>query len=69
MPQSPAPSSHSRAKGNFMMSDDGGLTRAGDVEKSDPELEDADVAPAALGRGQRKKVANTRYGIALWEEH
>ncbi|KAF8187850.1 hypothetical protein K438DRAFT_1764560 [Mycena galopus ATCC 62051] len=35
----------------------------------DPELEDADIVPAALGRGQRKKVANARYGGALWEEH
>ncbi|KAF8197268.1 hypothetical protein K438DRAFT_1760057 [Mycena galopus ATCC 62051] len=35
----------------------------------DPELEDADIVPAALGRGQRKKVANARYSGALWEEH
>ncbi|KAF8135887.1 hypothetical protein K438DRAFT_1786774 [Mycena galopus ATCC 62051] len=52
-----------------LVGDDGGLTRAGDAEKSDPELEDADVVPPALGHGQCKKVANTRYGTALWEKH
>ncbi|KAF8172178.1 hypothetical protein K438DRAFT_1940517 [Mycena galopus ATCC 62051] len=48
--------------GNFAVGDDGGLTRAGDAETSDPELEDADIVPAALGRGQRKKVANACCG-------
>ncbi|KAJ7473132.1 hypothetical protein B0H11DRAFT_1635825, partial [Mycena galericulata] len=44
---------------NFAVDENGGLTRAGDAEKSDAEAEEA--VPAVLGRGQRKKIGNMRY--------
>ncbi|KAJ6609132.1 hypothetical protein B0H10DRAFT_2226219 [Mycena sp. CBHHK59/15] len=52
---------------NFAVNQDGGLARAGDAEKSDAETDEA--APVVLGRGQRKKMVNTRYETSLWEGH
>ncbi|KAJ6537600.1 hypothetical protein B0H10DRAFT_1971726 [Mycena sp. CBHHK59/15] len=52
---------------NFAVNQDGGLARAGDAEKSDAETDEA--APVVLGRGQRKKIVNTRYEASLWEGH
>lgn len=52
----------------FTVSENGGLARTGDAEKSDAEEEPA-LPPAPLGRGQRKKIATSRYQGPLWEEH
>ncbi|KAJ6622762.1 hypothetical protein B0H10DRAFT_2187411 [Mycena sp. CBHHK59/15] len=48
-------------------SENGGLARAGDAEKSDAEGEAPPSAP--LGRGQRKKIGTSRYQWPLWEAH
>ncbi|KAF7371545.1 DDE superfamily endonuclease [Mycena venus] len=52
----------------FAVSENGGLARSGDAEKSDAEEEPA-PPPATLGRGQRRKIATSRYQGPLWEEH
>ncbi|KAJ7789162.1 hypothetical protein B0H14DRAFT_3574828 [Mycena olivaceomarginata] len=54
---------------DFAVSEDGGLPRSGDAEKSDVE-EELEAAPSApLGRGQRKKIVPSRYQGSLWEQH
>ncbi|KAF8144186.1 hypothetical protein K438DRAFT_1783058 [Mycena galopus ATCC 62051] len=52
----------------FAVSENGGLARSGDAEKSDAEEE---IVPslAPLGRGQRKTIGTSRYRGPLWEEH
>ncbi|KAJ6561802.1 hypothetical protein B0H19DRAFT_1068528 [Mycena capillaripes] len=57
----PAASSASVTTG-FAVSENGGLARSGDAEKSDAE-EEAVPSSAPLGSGQRKKI-----GTSLWEE-
>jgi hypothetical protein len=55
--------------GNLAIGENGGLTRAGDAEKSDAEPDGGEIITAALGCFQGKRVTNTRYGTVLWEEH
>ncbi|KAJ7143887.1 hypothetical protein C8R44DRAFT_973698 [Mycena epipterygia] len=52
---------------NFTIGENGGLARAGDVEKSD--LKADEVVPVVLGRGQRKRVGPRCYDASLWEGH
>jgi hypothetical protein len=53
---------------NFTVDAEGGITRSGDAEASDAE-EEEEVEPAALGRGQRRKIIAMRCQGPAWEEH
>ncbi|KAF8146261.1 hypothetical protein K438DRAFT_1781135 [Mycena galopus ATCC 62051] len=58
---------------NFSVDENGGITRSGSAEdvdaESESESEVQSVAPAILGRGQRKKIVAKRYQGPIWEEH
>ncbi|KAF8181379.1 hypothetical protein K438DRAFT_1976101 [Mycena galopus ATCC 62051] len=58
---------------NFSVDENGGITRSGSAEdvdaESESESEVQSVAPAVLGRGQRKKIVAKRYQGPIWEEH
>jgi hypothetical protein len=60
---------------NFVVGNDGGITRSGNAEASEAEDEkddtkdEKDGAPAVLGRGQRKRITAWRYQGPAWEEH
>ncbi|KAF8187911.1 hypothetical protein K438DRAFT_1972604 [Mycena galopus ATCC 62051] len=54
---------------NFTVNAEGGITRSGDAEASDAEEDEEEVEPAALGRGQRRKIIATRYQGPALEEH
>ncbi|KAJ7325429.1 hypothetical protein DFH08DRAFT_968659 [Mycena albidolilacea] len=50
---------------NFKVTEEGGITRAGDAELPDAE----DAEPEACGCGLRKRTAARRYLGPAWEEH
>jgi hypothetical protein len=59
---------------NFKVTEDGGITRAGDAELPDAEEEEeeeetSDSEPEVRGGGQRRKIAARRYLGPAWEEH
>ncbi|KAJ7321903.1 hypothetical protein DFH08DRAFT_1030560 [Mycena albidolilacea] len=61
---------------NFNVTEDGGITRAGDAELPDAEEEEEEEEeeeqtsePEVCGRDQRQKIAARRYLGPAWEEH
>lgn len=50
---------------NFVVGEDGGISRSGNADESEAE----DECNELLGRGQRKRIPVWRYQGSAWEEH